>query len=89
MVTDMAAQALMDGVDFDPTEQTADQQLEQLIAQERAPRADADGKWSATCSTKVQVSRTASPKLEVHEIHTSDDETTPRKAIQDYQMVTP
>jgi hypothetical protein len=91
LVTDMAAQALMNGMDFDPTDQTADQQLEKLMAEHKRERRKqmqmASGVRPAQPRSKSRGS--ASSELEIHEIHTSDDETTPRKAIQDFQMVTP
>lgn len=91
LVTDMAAQALMDGMDFDPTDQTADQQLEKLMAEHKKERRKqmqmASGVRPAQPRSKSR--GPASSELEIQEIHTSDDETTPRKAIQDFQMVTP
>ncbi|CAL1150714.1 unnamed protein product, partial [Cladocopium goreaui] len=90
LVTDMAAQALMDGMDFDPTDQTADQQLEKLMAEHKKERRKqmqmASGVRPAQPRSKSR--GPASSELEIQEIHTSDDETTPRKAIQDFQMAT-
>ena len=91
MVTDLAAQALMDGVDFDPSSQTAKQQLEQMMAEHKKERRKQMQMASGVRPVQPR-SKSRGPEsstLEVHEIHTSDDETTPKKAIEDFQMVTP
>ena len=93
MVTSMAADALLNGEDFDPmTMMTADQHLDVMLKSQKKERRKqmqmASGVRPAQPRSKSRGPEPSSP-LEVHKIHTSDEDSTPHRAIEDMPMVTP
>ena len=93
-VTDMVAQALMDGDEMDPMNMSADQQMELMVkAHNRERRKQmqmSSGVRAAQPRSKSKTPTASDARAaEIHEIHTSEEEGTPKFAIQDFQMVRP
>ena len=92
MATSLAADALLNGEDFDPTAMTPDKQLEAMLKSQKKERRKqmqmASGVRPVQPRSKSRGPEPSSP-LEVHEIHTSDGDSTPQRAIEDMPMVTP